>query len=61
LVGLPVLDREVLEFYPSRVHQRELGPCRHEATLDEQIGLAFADVVAKAVFGILIGAIASER
>ena len=32
-----------------------------KATLYEQVGFSLADVVAKAVFGILFGAITSEK
>jgi hypothetical protein len=38
-----------------------VGLAGNKATWDEQIGFPFADVVAKAVFGILFGAIASEK
>ena len=38
-----------------------VGLAGNKATLYEQAGFSLADVVAKAVFGILFGAIASEK
>ena len=45
--------------YPFGYTSENVGLAGNKATLYEQIGFSLADVVAKAVFGILIGAIAS--
>jgi hypothetical protein len=47
--------------YPFGYISGNLGPAGNKATLYEQIGFSLADVVAKAVCDILIGAIASEK
>ncbi len=47
--------------YPFGYTSENVGLAGNKATLYEQIGFSLADVVAKAVFGILIGAIASGR
>ena len=44
-----------------RIIQLRLGISGVAATAGEQIGYSIADVVAKAVFGILIWAIAAEK
>ena len=46
--------------YPFVYISENVGLAGNKATLYEQIGFSLADVVAKAVFGILFGAIASE-
>ena len=47
--------------YPFGYTSENVGLAGNKATLYEQIGFSLADVVAKAVFGILIGAIASGK
>ena len=47
--------------YPFGYISENVGLACNKATLYEQIGFSLADVVAKAVFGILFGAIASEK
>ncbi len=46
--------------YPFGYTSENVGLAGNKATWYEQIGFSLADVVAKAVFGILIWAIASE-
>merc|ERR1712125_54645 len=47
--------------YPGVYIIKMLGISGVAATAGEQIGYSFADVVAKAVFGVLIWAIAAEK
>ena len=47
--------------YPFVYLIKNVGLVGAKATMYEQIGYSLADVIAKAVFGVLIWAIASEK
>ena len=60
-VGCTVPDRAVLVHLPFVYIIKNGGLAGPTATMYEQIGYSLADVIAKAVFGVLIWAIASEK
>ncbi len=60
-VGCTVPDRGVLGTYPFVYLIKIMGLAGAKSSMYEQIGYSLADVIAKAVFGVLIWAIASEK
>jgi hypothetical protein len=62
IVSFAALDRDVLgHLPPSCTSVRNGGPAGNKATMYEQAGFPLADVMERAVFGLLFGTLAVEE